>query len=112
MDGLVLEIGDSGKTVKVKTGETFVVRLEENPTTGYRWQPHNFDRAILALKSSSFAPGGDAPGSAGRRSFVFLAEHSGESPVTLWLWREWEGEKSILKRFEATIEVHFQGLNL
>jgi len=28
---------DNGKAITVKSGETFTVKLDENPTTGYSW---------------------------------------------------------------------------
>ena len=44
-------------------------------------------------------------GGGGTRSFTLKAEHPGIMQVRLKLWRDWEGESSIVERFTVTIRV-------
>jgi inhibitor of cysteine peptidase len=100
----VLTEADSGGSAVVRRGDRLVVRLPENPTTGYLWavdQPH----AGLALADSRFTAGGAAPGAAGVREIVFSADRAGEGEVGLKEWREWEGDGSVTRRFSARITV-------
>ena len=37
-DNKVIKATDNGKTISLKTGDTFILKLQENPSTGYSWQ--------------------------------------------------------------------------
>lgn len=97
---------DSGKVVETHAGDTLVVRLDENPTTGYRWalEPLNADAVVLHsveyLRASGAAVGGG-----GERRFTFNAQRAGTATVQLKLWRAWEGDASIVERFTVTVQV-------
>ena len=50
---------DNGQSVQVRQGDAIIVRLPENPTTGYRW---HIDRASgLAEEMSRHTTGSDQP---------------------------------------------------
>lgn len=73
----------------VLVGEWFLLRLAENPTTGYRWEFQSLDPA-LSLEEGSFARGGMAPGASGLRSWRFRANRAGEFRLQLALKRSWQ----------------------
>lgn len=100
----ILYYQDKGCTIEVKARSVITVCLEENPTTGYRW---NVETAGgLELIGDNFEKGVDAIGSAGIRVFQFRIPEAGSYELIIRNWRNWEGERSIINRFYATIEVN------
>lgn len=88
-----------GRTFDVGRDETVALHLDENPTTGYRWQV-TADPAI-ELRSDEFVPlAGSGIGAGGRRVFTFHVRAAGEFRVRAKLWREWQGESSVINRCE------------
>jgi len=81
---------DSGKTVQEALGETFNIRLQENPTTGYSWNLSIPDGLRISLDeyipSSS---GGQMVGTGGIHSFYLRATKQGEQKVTGEYRRPW-----------------------
>lgn len=106
MTQLTLTQADSGKTVDLKVGDTCVVSLSENPTTGYRWGVDQIDAQILTIEKDEYkqAPGAGV-GGGGTRVLTIEAVGRGTSPLRLKLWREWEGDASIRERFDLTVRV-------
>jgi predicted secreted protein len=99
---MLLTANDHERRVEVGAGTVLTVRLPEQPTTGYRW----------AIESAGgLEPGGDrvepggAIGGAGTRELLFRATRQGTHELRLKLWREWEGEASVIDRFAVTIVV-------
>ncbi len=106
MSMITLTQADRGKAVTLQPGQTLVMDLPENPTTGFRWAIARNDDATLALRDSNYAPAAGAGiGGGGRRTFTFVAQQPGSVNLQLKLWREWEGDSSVTERFEATIDV-------
>ena len=93
---------DSGRTVKVKSGEVITIRLVENPTTGYRWAVEA--GSGLEQVEDQNEPGGRI-GAAGVRVLQFHAKSIGTHELRLKNWREWEGAPSVIGRFNAWIVV-------
>lgn len=73
-------------------GDEVVLRLEENPTTGYRWQIAQSGAGELGLVDDRFVPGaGDtAPGAGGHRIVRFVGRQPGEVRLEAVLRRSWE----------------------
>ena len=80
---------DAGREHAAAVGEQLVVRLPENPTTGYRWQ---LDApAEVAVEDDGFEPGGSgAPGAAGTRTFRLRATAPGTHHLAATQRRSWE----------------------
>jgi inhibitor of cysteine peptidase len=98
--------GDNDKTIEVQVGDSIVVRLAENPTTGFTWAIDKAGDDVLRLETSEYSPAADAGvGGGGQRSLTFKATKAGTVKLQLKLWREWEGDKSIAERFAATVRV-------
>jgi inhibitor of cysteine peptidase len=97
---------DNGKTIQVHTGDQVVICLDENPTTGFLWAIDHTDTTILTQQNSGYTPTpGGAIGSGGRHVFVFNAKNTGTVQLQLKYWRSFEGNSSIIKRFNVTIQV-------
>lgn len=86
---------DTAKTIEVEVGETFVIALEANPTTGYAWQVA-YDTQRLGLVDREFERTSDAIGAGGTERFKFRLLSSGETAVAFTYQRPWE-ERAIRK---------------
>lgn len=94
---------DSNRTIAVRIGETFAVELEENPSTGYRWQ-ETCDNSFVEVVSDSFVPPARVlVGAPGKRVFEFKALKTGDGAITLVLQRPWEEEMAETKVFTVSI---------
>ncbi len=97
----VLTATNSGGSVETGVGEVVAVQLPENPTTGYRWMVEAGDGLEEIGSTSSQA--GSAVGAAGVREFQFRVSRAGSHNLRLKHWRDWEGESSVIGRFNVTI---------
>lgn len=97
---MTLNEQDSGRTVDMERGKVVIVRLKENPTTGYRWTVET--ASGLEQTGDHFEAGG-AIGAAGTREFQFRPTKVGSYELRIKNRREWEGEGSVIARFAAKI---------
>lgn len=76
----------------MKGGDEFVLTLESNPTTGYRWQlAEKPDENIVKLVSSEYkATGTKLVGAGGNDVWTFRAEGKGKTTINLIYVRPWE----------------------
>src|SRR5438874_44528 len=81
---MVVTIADSGRVVNLKRGDTFEVRLESNPSTGYDWTVSHEKNDIVRKKSMKFMRGGagDMPGTGGMDVWKFEAVKAGNQRLT------------------------------
>jgi len=96
---------DNGKDIDVHVGDTIVLRLAENPTTGFRWAFDDLDTAAVSAKDGDHSQSSEAVGSGGETTWTLTPTAAGATPVKLKLWRHWEGDSSIRKRFAVTLKV-------
>ena len=73
-------------------GDEFVLRLPENPTTGFRWQVSWTGDAALEIVDDQFEPGsaGSLPGAAGRRILRYVARKTGTLQLVAVHQRSWD----------------------
>jgi inhibitor of cysteine peptidase len=97
---------DNDKYFEVRTGDTIIVRLYENRTTGFHWTAMKGAENIITLVSSDFTlfPSSGV-GGGGQRVMAFEAKKSGSDRLRIKLWREWEGEESVKNHFDIAITV-------
>lgn len=106
MSELTLTQADKGKFLEVDRDDVIVIRLEENPTTGYQWAVDKADDMIFVPLSPEFLlPEEPRFGEGGTRVFGFKAKTAGSAAIQLKHWRKWEGDASIIDRFDVTINV-------
>jgi len=87
---------DNGGQVTFEVGQTLVLTLASNPTTGYEWEIAEIDEAIL--KETHHEYKADWPvliGSGGRDVWYFRAEAEGRTTLTLNYRRSWEEAEPI-----------------
>jgi len=103
---LTLTEADKGKTYRVHQDDVILVRLPENPSTGYQWALDEINEEILELEDSDFVLSSDVGiGGGGERRLRFKAKSTGTTRIELKLWREWEGDISAIQRYDFTIQV-------
>ena len=105
-----LGIANSGSLVRVGLGDTIVIELDENPTTGYSWEIQRVDAGVLSDPESEFEfeSAHGATGAGGRRRFVCHLIGAGRAEPMLVLRRPWEHPEAAVQRWEAVVEAAAQ----
>lgn len=101
---------DSGSTTAVRVGAEVVIRLAENPTTGYAWEFRQTGSGGLSIVDNRFEAGGSAgspplPGAAGYRVVRLVGKHAGTVHLEAVERRPWETSGGEQRRREFTIVV-------
>lgn len=95
---------NNGSTVELATGDTFRIKLNENPTTGYQWALETTDG--LEIMSDNFLPPATGlVGAGGIHEWDIKATASGTQQVTGVYSRSWENLTDSEQRFVLTVEV-------
>jgi inhibitor of cysteine peptidase len=106
MSDAVIDKDKGGREFEVDPNDKVIIRLPENPTTGYRWELESFDSGILAPTGSDFlTTGSSSMGAGGMRTFTFRAHSPGTTSVRLILRRSWEPKQKAIEHFDVTIQV-------
>jgi inhibitor of cysteine peptidase len=106
MTEIRLTINDNDKTVEAQMGDSIVIELPENPTTGYRWTFDVKEGAGMAyLADSRYAVAtGSGIGGGGMRTFIIKIQSSGIATIDMKLRQQWEPESEAIDRFKAVIK--------
>jgi inhibitor of cysteine peptidase len=91
------------RDVTATVGEEFIIALEANPTTGYRWEPE-YDRSLVRLVDREFSTAGTGVGSAGSECFRWLALAKGIAPLRFIYKRQWETAAADEAAFRVSID--------
>ena len=88
-------IEQSGQSVSLQVGQTMIVRLESNPTTGYTWEVKQVDPAVLAQQGEAEYETLETQttpmvGQGGWQVFRFEAISTGQTPLEMVYRRPWE----------------------
>ncbi len=85
--------GKEDTDISVNAGDTFTVKLDENPTTGYQWSYTISDENIVEISQDEYVAdthSGEMTGAGGVRSFTFIAKAKGNAVITMVYERSWE----------------------
>jgi inhibitor of cysteine peptidase len=103
---VVLTSDDSGTTYRMQLDEEIVVALDGNATTGYQWAIDELDETVVrSLGSTYIAPSNGAVGQGGVEEWSFRALEPGTTVLSLKYWRQWEGDASVVERFDIILTV-------
>jgi inhibitor of cysteine peptidase len=102
---VTLHEADNGKAVTLHVGEAIAVTLPENASTGYVWAVDSIDPALVALRGSQASYPTGAIGAGGQVTWTFVATAPGMTMVALKRWRQWEGDASVVQRFEFRLTI-------
>ncbi len=78
-------------------GDSLIIDLEENPTTGFSWVYDDYDTAVLELIDDEYIPDetdSDVVGSGGIHHYEFKGLSEGETTLTFRYLKSWEGKDS------------------
>jgi inhibitor of cysteine peptidase len=107
-DGEPLDISaaDSGATVSVETGQSLVITLESNLTTGFQWNLVGEPEAgVLTLVGSEYiAPEDGAVGEGGVEVWTFEGKGAGTTALELSYFRPFDTE-DVQGSFTLTVDV-------
>ena len=95
---------NNGSTVQLATGDTFQVKLNENPTTGYQWTLETTD-GLEIMNDNFLPPATGLVGAGGIHEWDIKATASGTQQVTGVYSRSWETLTDSEQRFVLTVEV-------
>jgi predicted secreted protein len=96
----------NGREIHLTRGATFEVRLQERPTTGFRWRLMSDGTPTCVLVGDAFeAPASRTPGSPGQHSWRFRAEHAGPAIIELASLRPWDQDAPPARVFRLTVTV-------
>jgi inhibitor of cysteine peptidase len=97
---------DAGRTISLKTGDTLLIELDGNITTGFNWIPAPQYPALLSqVGDNQVTPESNLPGAPGRIVLQFKAVAQGQTLLHLDYRRSWETGVAPEKTFEVTVVV-------
>jgi predicted secreted protein len=101
----VLTAADNGRTVDLHVGDEVSLRLPENATTGYRWAIGFADANLVDINEGQYVSTSDKMGGGGEAQWLIKAKAAGATSIKLKRWRQWEGESSVVERYETTLRI-------
>jgi inhibitor of cysteine peptidase len=98
---------DNGRQIELQPGQTLVVTLESNPTTGYCWEvAEGVESVLQQTGEAEFQPQSDLLGAPGVEILRFEATATGQATLTLVYHRPWEKGIDPLETFSVQVKVH------
>jgi len=100
-------IDDDGREMELKKGQTLVVTLEGNPTTGYSWEVADpLDEQVLRqVGEAEFKAESEALGAGGVQILRFEAVNAGQITLKLVYHRPWEKDVEPLETYSLQVVV-------
>lgn len=98
-----------GRSLVMTTGQTLIVSLESNPSTGFGWYQAEPTGPVLVMEGEPrFVPGegADLAGAPGRQELHFVAGRKGVVTLKLTYGRAWETSTPSNKHYllQVTVE--------
>ncbi len=106
----VITEDNTGKTIYLKNGDIFYIRLKENPSTGYSWQL-SLSRGLSLLMDNYYSPdyskknGRLAVGAAGFHSWEIKTVGRGSQQIRGIYKRSWEEETGDEQIFKINVKI-------
>jgi inhibitor of cysteine peptidase len=101
---LTVGAAQSGATIDLRTGDTVVVALESNPSTGFDWVLVGPAAPALDSGQRTYASSGTALGAPGTVTYRFRAVAEGTTRLVMHYLRSWESLPPE-RTFELTVRV-------
>ena len=102
-----LDASNNGGQKELTRGQTVVLALDSNPTTGFGWAIADVDKSVLRpIGDSSFQPSNtNLTGAGGVESFRFEATNAGLTTLKLVYRRPWETNVAPARTFTVQVAV-------
>jgi inhibitor of cysteine peptidase len=101
---IVLRRSDLGRPIHIRQGDSIVLELEENPSTGYSWELADLPAFVTVAESSHETAGPPAMGAPGLRRIRVLAVATGEGVIVGHLQRPWD-RANVAESFSIPLSV-------
>jgi len=97
----------SGKQVELSVGQSLIVTLVSNPSTGYSWSlADNSNESVLSNTGDEYiAPQTTLMGTPGSEKWTFKALKKGTSIISMEYIRPWEDNTPPAETFNLTVVV-------
>jgi inhibitor of cysteine peptidase len=106
MSELVLTELQTNQSFDLQVGNPVLIRLPENPASGFRWNLDHLDESVMTVEGSEFSQTpGSGVGGGGIRTITLLPRGPGVTHLSIKNRRVWEGGASAVGQFEATFRV-------
>jgi len=89
-------------SIVANSGESFVIELEGNPTTGYEWQLE-FEPDQLELLDQEIKPLSNNIGAGAAQRFELRAARPGHATIRALYKRRWEADPIDQQTFEVEV---------
>ena len=103
---LKLDDGHHGRTVPAIVGQTIIIRLKGNASTGHTWRPAKLTgRSVRLIGGPTYEQGAAAVGAGGVFLFTYEAIRTGKAKIHLEYRRPSEKNKPPAKIFTVNVDV-------
>ena len=96
---------DAGKNISLKQGDTLVVTLDGNITTGYTWETAQDISILKQVGTAEQTPNSSKMGAPGQIVLKFQAVKAGQGKLTLVYHRPFEKDVPPLKTYSVDVTV-------
>lgn len=91
----------------IAKGQTIMIQLASNPTTGYDWHLDKLNLRYFRFVNSGFIrPSGKLVGAPGQKWFEIKAVRAGNGGVRLLYYRSWEGKKKAAEEYKVNFKIN------
>jgi inhibitor of cysteine peptidase len=103
----IFNVNESGKQVTLSPGDSLVVTLDSNATTGFSWSVAGIsDEDVVDEVSNEYqAPDSELMGAGGQEIWTFEARDEGSSTIEMQYSRPWETGVEPAETFNVTVVV-------
>ena len=106
MPEIQITMSDRDRQIVVRPGDTLVISLDENLTTGYEWKVASVSSQIVELIDTRYLQKTRvALGGGGTREVRFRAKAPGQARVQLQLRRSWEPLDAAVDHFDVDVQI-------
>jgi inhibitor of cysteine peptidase len=100
-----VNVSESGKQIELSPGDSLVVTLDSNPSTGFSWSIAGISAEAVIEKASNEFQGADTGmmGAGGQEVWTFKALDKGTSTIEMQYSRPWETGVEPAATFNVTV---------
>ena len=105
MADIYISKAQDGQSIAARVDDLIALELPSNPTTGYKWAFADIDESLIVVESADYKAANIAVGSGGVERWMLRARLPGTARIELKRLRPWEGDRSIVERFNVTLSI-------
>ncbi len=91
-------------TIETKIGESFLIDLPSDPSSGYSWKIEQLDQSVIKFIKEDFHPFVNNTGTSMTQSLQFMPISKGSSIIELCYEQTWDSSDAHIRAFK--IEIH------